>query len=35
VVRENGYVFPWVEGAHVVALSFVVGFGRWIGFTVR
>jgi hypothetical protein len=25
VVRENGYVFPWVECAHVVALSFVVG----------
>jgi hypothetical protein len=24
-VRENGYVFPWVESAHVVALSFVVG----------
>ena len=25
VVRENGYLFPWVECAHVVALSFVVG----------
>jgi hypothetical protein len=25
VVRENGYVFPWVESAHVVALCFVVG----------
>jgi len=25
VVRENGYVFPWIESAHVVALSFVVG----------
>lgn len=24
-VRENGYLFPWVECAHVVALSFVVG----------
>jgi hypothetical protein len=26
IVRENGYVFPWVECAHVVALSLVVGF---------
>lgn len=25
VIRENGYVFPWVESAHVIALSFVVG----------
>jgi hypothetical protein len=25
LVRENGYVFPWVESAHVVALCFVVG----------
>jgi TctA family transporter len=25
MVRENGYLFPWVECAHVVALSLVVG----------
>jgi hypothetical protein len=24
-VRENGYLFPWVECAHVIALSLVVG----------